>query len=260
MSSSDNKVSAGVVPSFSIDDAKRLDAQKIHAEVNQLRYLQLLLCSFALALVGALASTFYTSVGVAVAVVVVVFGIYVWHAVLVDVQSRLTIYLDESGLSEWERHYLSFKKKAREDGKVKDLEGMQEAAWWAVFTQGACCDPGRWLISNLAFLAHFLVDRFRGGEYGGQRRAASKILSLAACAPWAIHQSRVVLDGKSPGVEDWSWNVLCGVTAVLAGIIYLDGKHVPSARLQWYRDLWREVLRPSGVKSGVPASGRGVDG
>ena len=76
-----------------LKDIAKLDIQKLHAEVNQLRNFELLCCSFAIALVSASAPAFVKNASVGTAFVFGICGIAKWLSVLMTVRSRITTYL-----------------------------------------------------------------------------------------------------------------------------------------------------------------------
>ncbi len=84
------------------------DANKIHAEINQLRNQQFLTCSFALALYGVSFQAVDSEPLLVIPQLVVLGTMFYWHYTLRAVQVKLSTYLRKSGLSRWERDYRAF--------------------------------------------------------------------------------------------------------------------------------------------------------
>lgn len=118
-----------------------LDIQKLHLEVNQMRYFELLSCSFGIVLVSAAAPSFSKSASLGLGVVVGVCGIAAWHSVIMNVRSRITTYLRYRNWSVWEKDYRKFANKHSE------LRGSQRSVVVRLFV-GLVLSP----------LAVFVID------------------------------------------------------------------------------------------------------
>jgi hypothetical protein len=102
---SDRSPTAGEIKLSAIE---QLDIQKLHLEVNQMRYFELLSCSFGIVLVSAAAPSFSKSASLGLGVVIGVCGIATWHSVIMNVRSRITTYLRYRHWSVWEKDYRKF--------------------------------------------------------------------------------------------------------------------------------------------------------
>lgn len=91
-----------------INDIDRADLAKLHSEVNQFRNHEFLICSFALALVGSTVSALSQSPLTGLAILSVLFGLYVWLLTIMDSRSRVTTFLRASRNSYWENRYRKF--------------------------------------------------------------------------------------------------------------------------------------------------------
>lgn len=91
-----------------INDIDRADLAKLHSEVNQFRNHEFLICSFALALVGSTVSALSQSPLTGLAILFVLFGLYVWLLTIMDSRSRVTTFLRASRNSYWENRYRKF--------------------------------------------------------------------------------------------------------------------------------------------------------
>jgi hypothetical protein len=140
-SNSTNSQDAKPATTDQLTDIQKLDITKLHLEVNQLRYFELLCCSFAIALVSATAPAFAKSTSVGVAVVVGVCVLTYWHTVIMNVRSRLTTYMRTKGWSEWENDYRQFAKENSE------MSGSQKGSMSLIF-----------LVLALAPLMVFVLD------------------------------------------------------------------------------------------------------
>ena len=103
------------------EDIAKLDIQKLHLEVNQLRYFELLCCSFAIVLVSAAAPAFDDNPTLGIATVLGVSVLAGWHSTIVNVRSRLSTYLRWRGWSFWESDYREFANKVM-GGSQRDSE------------------------------------------------------------------------------------------------------------------------------------------
>lgn len=84
------------------------DATKIHGEINQLRNQEFLICSFALLLYGASFQTVAQEPGLAIPLLMIYGTLFYWHYALCALQTKLSVYLSLTRLSEWESDYRGF--------------------------------------------------------------------------------------------------------------------------------------------------------
>lgn len=101
-------VQSPIAAEINLGAIEKLDIQKLHLEVNQMRYFELLSCSFGIVLVSAAAPSFSKSASLGLGVVVGVCGIAKWHLVIMNVRSRITTYLRYKKWSVWEKDYRKF--------------------------------------------------------------------------------------------------------------------------------------------------------
>ena len=94
---------------ISIEEIQKADLAKLHNEVNQLRNHEFLVCSFALALIGATAAELRQGPPVTgVAIIMVLLGLFFWYHTLMDARSRITSFLRATRRSQWEILYRAF--------------------------------------------------------------------------------------------------------------------------------------------------------
>ncbi len=92
----------------SVEDIQKADLEKLHNEVNQLRNHELLVCSFAIGIVGTAAAELKNGPVVGLALLIILLGLFLWYYTLIDTRSRLTSFLKATKRSQWELLYRSF--------------------------------------------------------------------------------------------------------------------------------------------------------
>jgi hypothetical protein len=84
------------------------DATKKHAEINQIRNQEFLICSFALVFYGASFSAIATEPVLVIPLLLAFAALYYWYFTLGAVRTRMSVYLDVKRLSQWEGDYRKF--------------------------------------------------------------------------------------------------------------------------------------------------------
>jgi hypothetical protein len=227
---------------LSDEERHKLDATKLHLEINQLRYFELLLCSFALGIVGATASIVRDDVGSAIAVVVVMLGIWVWHGTITDVRSRISAYLREAKLSTWEERYTRFPDALKKEETKRLPQGGG----------GLPTEAPKQKARSVAERAYSFVDLFHGHDYGSQRQTASHVLCLASAVPLMLRGSKYAHFAFALFNNEREWcsalffnhigDAFFGLaTLCTVFVIHFSGRHVPKERVKDYEKAWKSV-------------------
>lgn len=93
------------------EDIIKADLAKLHAEVNQLRNNEFLLCSFAIGLFGAIKASSAHGLITNLGVLLVLSALFYWHYTLTDTRSRIISFMQVTERSEWEMLYRQFADK-----------------------------------------------------------------------------------------------------------------------------------------------------
>jgi len=102
-----------------LSDQKKADAEKIHAEINQLRNQQFLICSFALGAVAAVIPVVSTIEYVIHVALIILSILFLWFYTLLKTHARLAVYLKINEMSVWESDYDKYSKKYEYSGQRK---------------------------------------------------------------------------------------------------------------------------------------------
>jgi len=93
------------------EDVIKADLAKLHAEVNQLRNNEFLLCSFAIGLFGAIKASSAQGLTTNFGILFVFGALFYWHYTLTDTRSRIITFMQVTERSEWEMLYRKFADK-----------------------------------------------------------------------------------------------------------------------------------------------------
>lgn len=88
-----------------LNDIEKADVAKLHNEVNQLRNHELLINSFAIAMVAVILSAIDNSIVFRILILLFLIAIHYLQYTLLDIRTRITTYLDVCEFSAWERDY-----------------------------------------------------------------------------------------------------------------------------------------------------------
>jgi len=91
-----------------LNDVEKADVAKLHNEVNQLRNHELLVNSFAIAMVVVALPALKDNILLSIAMLISLIAIHYWQYTLLDIRTRITTYLVYHKISSWEKDYRTF--------------------------------------------------------------------------------------------------------------------------------------------------------
>jgi len=156
------------------------DATKLHAEINQVRNQEFLICSFALLLYAASFPAIAQEPGLVIALLLAFSALLYWHYALGAIRTRLSVYLEVMKLSKWERDYRAFADTETYPSQrtaalvLFATLGITSTAWAGWKLYGATVPPNSsgllcWTIGFL-FIVYVLLIGFLGlRRYRSQR-------------------------------------------------------------------------------------------